>query len=48
MHLYANLLYKGGLKDQAIQLQEEAIKLAKNPAPIQNVLDKMKRGESIW
>jgi thiol-disulfide isomerase/thioredoxin len=48
MDTYANLLYKAGKKTEAIKVQEEAIKLAKDPASYQATLDKMKKGEKTW
>lgn len=48
MDTYANLLYKSGKKEEAIKVQEEAVKLSKDPAELQATLDKMKKGEPTW
>ncbi|MDF3077503.1 MAG: thioredoxin fold protein [Sphingobacteriaceae bacterium] len=48
MDTYANLLYKSGKKEEAIKVQEEAVKLSKDPAELQATLDKMKKGEQTW
>lgn len=47
---YANLLYKLGRKEEAIEMEEKALSLAeKNDKPeFQANLEKMKKGESTW
>jgi hypothetical protein len=45
---YANILYKLGRKELAIQWEEIAGKLAGLYKPIQTCLEKMKKGEPTW
>ena len=47
---YANLLYKLGQVNEAIELETKALKLIeeKNKKSYQEVLDKMKKGEPTW
>lgn len=48
MDTYANLLYKLGRKDEAIAWQEKAVSLAKDKKPLEETLNKMKKGEKTW
>jgi tetratricopeptide (TPR) repeat protein len=48
MDTYANLLYKLGRKDEAIAVQEKAVSLAKDKKPLEETLNKMKKGEKTW
>lgn len=48
MDTYANILYKLGRKDEAIAVQEKAVKLSNNNAELLATLDKMKKGEKTW
>lgn len=52
MDTYANLLYKLGQKDEAIAMEEKAIKLCTgNPellTMLQSTVEKMKKGEKTW
>lgn len=47
---YANLLYKAGQKDAAIEWEQKAVALGddKSAPALQENLDKMKRGEKTW
>lgn len=45
---YANLLYKTGHKDEAIQWEEKALKLSNNDTIILKYLEKMKAGHKTW
>jgi thiol-disulfide isomerase/thioredoxin len=47
---YANLLYKMGKKEEAIQWQEKAVTLVSEAEKMeyQTTLDKMRRGEKTW
>lgn len=51
MDTYANLLYKLGRKQEAIELETEAVKLSgekDNNGDFHKVLSKMKKGEKTW
>lgn len=52
MDTYANLLYKAGQKDKAIAVQQKALDILKekgeNTSDLQEVLDKMLKGEKTW
>lgn len=48
MDTYANILYKLGKKDEAIAVQEKAVKLSNNNAELLATLEKMKKGEKTW
>ncbi len=47
---YANLLYKTGKKDEAIDMENKAIALVpeQEKAPYQAAIEKMKKGEKTW
>lgn len=45
---YANLLYKTGNKEQAIEWEEKALKLSSANSGIVETLEKMKKGEKTW
>ena len=47
MDTYANILYKLGKKDEAVQMQEKAVQLSAD-ASLKENLEKMKRGERTW
>lgn len=48
MDTYANILYKLGRKDEAIAVEEKALKLASGNADLVATLEKMKKGEPTW
>ncbi|MBC8052536.1 MAG: thioredoxin fold domain-containing protein [Sphingobacteriaceae bacterium] len=48
MNTYANLLYKSGKKDEAIQTLEEVVKTTKGAGSYASTLEKMKKGEKTW
>src|SRR6185437_6548437 len=48
MDTKANLLYKLGIKEEAILLEEKSSSLAKNDNEIQQNLRKMKQGVPTW
>jgi hypothetical protein len=48
MDTHANLLYKLGKKDQALELQSQAANLAPDNQDIQQNLDKMKKNMPTW
>lgn len=50
MDTYANLLYKTGKKEEAIKLEDEAVRLSgeKEGGTFHKVLEKMKSGEKTW
>ncbi|MGN6509250.1 MAG: thioredoxin fold domain-containing protein [Chitinophaga sp.] len=48
MDTYANILYKLGKKEEAIAVQEKAVKLSDNNAELMATLEKMKKGEKTW
>jgi len=50
MDTYANILYKMGKKDHAIQWEEKALNLssAADRKGYQETIDKMKKGEKTW
>jgi thioredoxin-related protein len=45
---YANLLYKVGKKQEAIEWEEKAVKALPNDKGLAETLEKMKRGEKTW
>ena len=49
---YANLLYKTGKKDLAVEWEQKALNILKQNnedyAGYQETLDKMKKGEKTW
>jgi tetratricopeptide (TPR) repeat protein len=45
---YANLLYKTGKKDEAIEWEEKAAKLSNNDKVIVENLEKMKNNQATW
>ncbi|ACU60679.1 tetratricopeptide repeat protein [Chitinophaga pinensis] len=45
---YANLLYKAGKKQEAIEWQEKAVKALPNEKALAETLEKMKKGEPTW
>jgi thioredoxin-related protein len=45
---YANLLYKVGNKEEAIEWEKKALKLSNNREDIAKTLNKMKKGEKTW
>ncbi|WP_316834608.1 hypothetical protein [Pedobacter nutrimenti] len=45
---YANLLYKIGKKDEAIEWEEKAVKLSNNTKEFLETLEKMKKNERTW
>lgn len=48
MDTYANILYRLGRKDEAIAMQEKAVKLSNGDKDLTATLDKMKAGEKTW
>lgn len=48
MDTYANILYKLGRKDEAIAVQEKAVKLSNGDKDLAATLNKMKSGEKTW
>lgn len=45
---YANLLYKAGRKEEAIEWEEKAVKISNNNKEFVEVLEKMKKGIRTW
>jgi len=45
---YANLLYKAGKKELAIEWEEKALKLSRNNKEILETLEKMRNGQQTW
>jgi tetratricopeptide (TPR) repeat protein len=45
---YANLLYKIGRKNEAIDWEEKAVKLSNNDKTILDTLEKMKNNQKTW
>ncbi len=48
---YANILYKSGKRDEAIQAEEKAISLTNQPwkkRQLEQIKEKMKIGEPTW
>ncbi|WP_316838132.1 hypothetical protein [Pedobacter nutrimenti] len=45
---YANLLYKAGYKEKAIEWEEKAIKLSNNNKELVETLEKMQKNEITW
>ena len=48
MDTYANLLYKAGVKDEAIRIEEKAVELSKQNKELIQTLNKMRKGEPTW
>lgn len=48
MDTYANILYRLGRKDEAIAMQEKAVKLSNGDKELNATLTKMKNGEKTW
>jgi len=48
MDTYANLLYKTGQKEKAIEWEAKAVKLSNNNKEIVETLEKMQRNEKTW
>jgi hypothetical protein len=45
---YANLLYKSGYKQEAIEYERRAVEISNNSKEFVETLNKMKRGEQTW
>ncbi|MBO9573817.1 MAG: hypothetical protein J7497_16645, partial [Chitinophagaceae bacterium] len=45
---YANLLYKIGRREEAIQWEEKAVKLSNNDKSYMETLEKMKNNQPTW
>jgi len=48
MDTYANILYKLGKKNEAIAMEEKAVKLSNGDKELSATLEKMKNGEPTW